>query len=105
MIGMKLLTINKNDDIDTINQANIFDKLIDNGYMDENKNVLKEFEIHVNENIIAKEEDITKHVPLPIKLSLQEQVKKPNGKIKIRCTWLEALRWQEFKENPNTRGL
>lgn len=56
MIGMKLLTINKNDDIDTINQANIFDKLIDNGYMDENKNVLKEFEIHVNENIIAKEE-------------------------------------------------
>jgi hypothetical protein len=56
MIGMKLLTINKNDDIDTINQANIFDKLIDSGYMDENKNVLKEFEIHVNENIIAKEE-------------------------------------------------
>jgi hypothetical protein len=51
------------------------------------------------------QEDITKHVPLPIKLSLQEQVKKPNGKIKIRCTWLEALRWQEFKENPNTRGL
>jgi hypothetical protein len=38
-------------------------------------------------------------------LGLQEQVKKPGGKIKLRCTWLEALRWQEFKDSPNTRGL
>jgi hypothetical protein len=51
------------------------------------------------------QEDITKYVPLLIKLILQEQVKKPGGKIKLRCTWVEALRWQEFKENPNTRGL
>jgi hypothetical protein len=47
---------------------------------------------------IMMQEDITKDVPLPIKLSLQEQVKKPGGKIKLRCTCLEALRWQEFKE-------
>lgn len=52
---MKLLTINKNNDIDTINQANIFDKLIDSGYMDENKNVLKEFEIHVHKKRQNKE--------------------------------------------------
>lgn len=44
---MKLMTINKDDDIDLINQANILDMLVNNGYIDINGGVIKPFEIHV----------------------------------------------------------
>jgi len=47
VINMKLMTINKDDDIDLINQANILDILVNNGYIDTDKNIIEPFEIHV----------------------------------------------------------
>lgn len=54
--------------------------------------------------VYSEEELLVKQNTLD-NLPLQSKVRNMNGKIKLRCTWVEALRWQEFKENPNTRGL